>query len=122
MAASPENKTHTRHKFKDFIFSTKNEKNGYLRVLLIVQRLGIWVLFANKRVNQQQEQHVEQQCTHNRQVNDDGYLRHKTLEILILLLHKLTESQFSDFVIHHVPVEANLNSLEQRYHKTVFCF
>lgn len=48
--------------------------NANLRVLLIVQRLGVGVVFADKRIHQEQEQHVEQQCTHNRQVNDDGYL------------------------------------------------
>ncbi len=48
--------------------------NGYLRVLLVVQWLGVGVMFANKRIYQQQEKHVEQQCTHNRQVNDDGDL------------------------------------------------
>lgn len=49
--------------------------NIYLRVLLIVQWLGVGVMLADKRINQQQEQHVEQQCAHNRQVNDDGYLK-----------------------------------------------
>lgn len=45
-----------------------------LSVLLIVQWLGVGVAFADERINQQQKQHVEQQCTHNRQVDDDGHL------------------------------------------------
>lgn len=49
----------------------------YLGVLLIVQRLGVGVMFADKRINQQQKQHVEQQCTHDRQVDNDGYLGKK---------------------------------------------
>lgn len=48
--------------------------SGYLRVLLIVQWLGVGVVFADERVDQQQEQHIEQQRTHHREVNDDGYL------------------------------------------------
>lgn len=45
-----------------------------LRVLLVVQRLGVRVVFADEGINQEQEQHVEQQSTHHRQVDDDGYL------------------------------------------------
>lgn len=50
--------------------------SSYLRVLFVVQWLGVRVMFTDKRINKQQEEHVEQQCTHNRQVNDNGHLAH----------------------------------------------
>ena len=40
-----------------------------------MQWLCVGVMFADERIDQQQEQPVEQQGAHNRQVDDDGYLR-----------------------------------------------
>lgn len=50
------------------------DSTSHLCVLFVVQRLGVRVVFANQRIHQQQEEHVEQQSTNDRQVDDDGDL------------------------------------------------
>lgn len=50
------------------------DSTSHLRVLLVVQRLSVRVVFANQRIHQQQEEHVEQQSANHRQVDDDGDL------------------------------------------------
>lgn len=50
------------------------DSTSHLCVLFVVQRLGVRVVFANQRIHQQQEEHVEQQSANDRQVDDDGDL------------------------------------------------
>lgn len=69
-----------------FGLGTVHRGTHLLRVLLVVQWLGVGVMFANKRIDQQKEQHVEQQSTHHRQVNDDGYLDGVAASFLVLAL------------------------------------
>lgn len=64
--------------------------HDYLTVFLVVQRLSVGVMFPDERINKEQEQHVEQQCTHNRQVNDDGYLEH------------LANGSHKDVILQHI--------------------
>lgn len=61
-----------------------------LRVLFIVQRLYVRVLFADEWIHQQQEQHVEQQCTQNGEVDDDRHLDGVAASFLILALTQQT--------------------------------
>lgn len=56
----PEGSTLTGHNMKPIV-----QVSCYLRVLLVVQRLRVRVVFADQRIDQQQEEHVEQQSAHH---------------------------------------------------------